>query len=151
MLQCLINSHSFTLTKCQTFLYKINTLIIPFSIVSINAYAFQQCNNLKAVIIPDGTLTNIGLYAFEGCEKLEYLYLPNTLESVGIRAFANCNKLKCGGVNVKQDKQELVINRGVPKSIFDEYCPQNYFTCMNSNSQLRGLFNTVFIGILLKR
>ena len=121
--------------------------VVPSRVSSINAYAFQQCNNLQAVIIPDGVLTSIGLYAFEGCEHLSYLYLPNSLETVGIRAFANCNNLKCGSVVVKEEKRPLVINRGVPSLVFNDYCPSNSITCKASVYNCGGLSFAIFIGI----
>ena len=122
--------------------------VVPSKVTQINGYAFQQCNNLKTVIIPDGTLTNIGLYAFESCEQLQYLYLPNTLETVGIRAFANCNKLKCGGVIVNPKLRSLVISRGISNSVFNEYCPSDTITCNNANKQWRGILTAIFINLL---
>ena len=50
----------------------------------IGSYAFQNCSNLKSLIIPNVFI--ISGFAFEGCLALKKLYLPN-LGKVGQSAF----------------------------------------------------------------
>ena len=108
--------------------------VIPAQIQTIQPYAFQYCTNLEVIVIADGFLNTIGPYAFEGCSRLSLIYLPDTLVSVGQNAFLNCNKLRCGGVRVIDDMKEEVIKQGIPRRVFDEYCPpQGKISCGSSN------------------
>ena len=61
-------------------------------VVSINAHAFQWCEKLEEVTIPD-TVTSIGAYAFGSCGKLCNLYITASVTSIGDYAFANCDNL----------------------------------------------------------
>ena len=47
----------------------IKEIILPESITSIGAYAFQNFSNLKTINIPEG-VNNIGIYAFRNCNNL---------------------------------------------------------------------------------
>ena len=108
--------------------------VVPSNVQKINPYAFQQCNNLQTVVIPDGTISYIGLYAFEGCQKLENLYLPNTLSEVGVSAFANCKKLQCGSVQISNEGiKDTLISRGIPEIAFSTDCPTHVFSCINNH------------------
>ena len=60
--------------------------------MSINAHAFEFCEKLEEVTIPD-TVTSIGAYAFGSCGKLCNLYIPASVTSIGDYAFANCDNL----------------------------------------------------------
>ena len=66
-----------------------------------------------------------------------------------MNAFANCKKLECGTVRVKDEHiKEIVISRGIPSSVFNEYCPQKVLSCpLNQMLRFRG--NTILIGIFL--
>ena len=131
---------------------KSKIYVVPSKVTRIQEYAFQQCNNLEEVIIPDGTLTYIGLLAFEGCAKLRYLYLPSTLETVGMQAFFNCKSLGCGSVYVKSDEiRELVVNRGISRSVFQDECPKTIISCkQNSPYFNKILFTFIFLQIYKK-
>ena len=109
--------------------------VVPSKVTSIKPYAFQQCNTLEAVYIPDGTLKNIDIYAFEGCENLRAIYLPDSLEVVGFGAFLNCNNLQCGEVRVANEEiKQKVIRAQMPSNVFNENCPAiRQITCKNNN------------------
>ncbi|MBO7740885.1 MAG: leucine-rich repeat domain-containing protein, partial [Clostridia bacterium] len=61
-------------------------------LVTIGSDAFQNCDSLVSVILPEGLL-EIGSRAFNSCDRLEEIYLPTTLESIGTAAFAYSPKL----------------------------------------------------------
>ena len=53
-------------------------------------YNFNDCINLKTVILADG-ITEVG--SFAGCTNLESIVLPNTLTSIGNKMFSGCENL----------------------------------------------------------
>ena len=53
---------------------KLRKVTLPDSIVSINDYAFYQCNKLKEISIPKST-SYVGVMSFAGCRSLETLIL----------------------------------------------------------------------------
>lgn len=54
--------------------------------------AFQFCENLTSVTIPDG-VTYIGSFAFDGCKSLTNITLPEGLTRICNDAFNGCNNL----------------------------------------------------------
>ena len=94
---------------------KIEKIVLPESIKTIEASAFSGCINLKEinlpeglekidvsafmdtslerVIIPTGT-KYIGMAAFNGCKNLKELVIPNTVEIIEDSAFGSCTSLQ---------------------------------------------------------
>ena len=62
-------------------------------LVNITNFAFEACDNLAMVAIPEG-VRRIGMYAFSECSKLASVTLPSTLEEMAIWAFYSCVSLK---------------------------------------------------------
>ena len=48
----------------------LEVVFIPYSVESINPYAFRYCKNLKTINLPK-TISTIGTNAFEGCTNLQ--------------------------------------------------------------------------------
>ena len=76
----------------------IGALTIPSSlggkpVTSIGGSAFEGCNNLTSVTIPDG-VTSVGVNAFRDCSGLTSVTIPNSVTSIGGAAFAGCGKLE---------------------------------------------------------
>lgn len=63
------------------------------SIDSIGDYAFNHCESLRALNIPQGVTTAIGNYAFSECHQLDGITLNPTLQRIGNAAFINCRSL----------------------------------------------------------
>ena len=59
---------------------------------AIGDKAFEDCYELKSIIIPD-SVTAIGNSAFEDCYSLTEAHVPDTVISIGRYAFAYCVKL----------------------------------------------------------
>lgn len=57
-----------------------------YSVMSVDAHAFYQCDKITDVTIGEG-IREIGRYAFGFCYGLESVTLPSTLESIGASAF----------------------------------------------------------------
>lgn len=66
---------------------------VKYTVVKIEDGAFNECKNLKNVVIPS-TVVELGDTAFEGCENLEKLILPDSVKKIGKDTFNNCDKLK---------------------------------------------------------
>lgn len=71
----------------------ITELIIPPNITTIEPKAFQNCEKLKKVIMPDETV-NIGEGIFSGCSNLEEVRLSEKLQQIPHNAFQGCSSLK---------------------------------------------------------
>ncbi len=72
-----------------------NSLIsvaLPDGIVKIGESAFDHCYNLTSINFPDG-LTTIGSSAFSYCYKLRTVDFPKSVTSIGSAAFSDCDSL----------------------------------------------------------
>ena len=72
--------------------YDIPSAVNGLSVTSIGAYAFQNCEGLTSITIPN-SLTSIGKYAFSSCSGLTTITIPDKVTSIGEQAFANCSGL----------------------------------------------------------
>lgn len=61
-------------------------------VTSIGERAFNKCNNLISVIIPD-SVTSIGERAFGDCSSLTNIVIPNSVTSIGYQTFYFCSSL----------------------------------------------------------
>ena len=66
---------------------------ISYSVTSIGFSAFENCDNLQSVTIPN-SVTNIGLSAFRNCSSLQSVTIPNSVTSIGMYAFSGCSNLQ---------------------------------------------------------
>ena len=71
---------------------KITYNSTEYSVTSIGDYAFQYCNSLTSISIPN-SVTEIGSYAFSNCSSLTSISIPNSVTSIGSYAFSNCSSL----------------------------------------------------------
>ena len=63
-----------------------NSFISFLPVTAIRKGAFQNCDKLKSVVIPD-SVTYIGDSAFKGCSNLTKIQLPEQLEYMGEKVF----------------------------------------------------------------
>ena len=61
-------------------------------VMSIGNYAFQYCDNLTSITIPD-SVTSIGDRAFYGCTSLASITIPDSVTDIGCDAFQYCSSL----------------------------------------------------------
>ena len=66
---------------------------LPNTILEIANSAFAVCKNLKSIVIPEKT-KSIGDRAFSSCYSLNKVVLPKRMEDLGSYAFAECTKLE---------------------------------------------------------
>ena len=70
----------------------LTSITIPDGVTSIGGRAFWQCTNLTSITIPDG-VNSIGDFAFRGCSNLTSITIPDGVTSIETRAFYNCEGL----------------------------------------------------------
>ncbi|MBE6651451.1 MAG: leucine-rich repeat domain-containing protein, partial [Ruminococcaceae bacterium] len=70
----------------------LTSIIIPNSVTSIGRYAFNDCDSLEEITIPS-SMTSIGEFAFSGCTGLTSITIPNSVTSIGSYAFHYCTFL----------------------------------------------------------
>jgi len=95
----------------------LTSIIIPDSVTSIGTVAFCYCDGLISITIPD-SVTSIGARAFGYCDNLTSITIPDGVTSLENEVFCNCTSLK-----------SVTIGNGV-KSIVD----QAFYNCTSLTS-----------------
>ena len=90
-----VSGNSIRITGCDD---TIEEIIIPDTIdglpvTVIDWYAFENCNKLRSVTVPD-TVTHISRFAFVHCISLETVNMPSALYSIEQYAFYDCPLLQ---------------------------------------------------------
>ena len=75
--------------SCQN----LEGIIIPDSVVEIYDSTFKNCSELKNAEIGKG-VTRIGKYAFTNCKKLKKITIPGNVKQIDDYAFSECVKLE---------------------------------------------------------
>lgn len=71
---------------------KIQTVILPSTIIKITRCAFLSCMTLKQIVLP-ASLLFIGDNAFYNCSSLKNIELPNNISCIKYRTFCCCESL----------------------------------------------------------
>ena len=103
-----------------------------YSVITIEAKAFQNCFNITSITIPN-SVTTIGSNAFDGCYGLTTLTIPSSVTKIENSAFNLCTKLST-----------LIIEDGVENLTLG-------YNSYNSSGVGRGLFydcpiDTLYLG-----
>jgi PKD repeat protein len=75
----------FAFEDCNT----INSVIIPDSIITIGRAAFSYCTSLTSIVIPDSIIT-IGNGAFDSCTSINSVIIGDNVTTIGDFAFISC-------------------------------------------------------------
>ncbi len=81
-----INNNAFS--QCS----KLESVILPDSLLGINRNAFSSCEKLKNINIPNN-VTYIDEGAFQRCKTLESVKIPNKVKIISRNAFYYCTAL----------------------------------------------------------
>ena len=82
--------------------YNLTSVVIPdtimfegktYSVTSIGYEAFEYCNKLKSVTIPN-LVTKFGSWAFSCCYELDSVTIPNSVTEIAGYMFYRCGNLK---------------------------------------------------------
>lgn len=68
---------------------RLTSVTIPDSVTSIGNYTFFYCTGLTSITIPD-SVTSIGKETFKGCSGLTSVEIPNSVTSIRDGVFYNC-------------------------------------------------------------
>ena len=90
-----IKNNIATITNCET--SASGALEIPsayngYPVTAIGAYAFQDCDGLTSVTIPD-SVTSIGRGAFSDCSAMASVTIPDSVASIAFDVFHSCENL----------------------------------------------------------
>ncbi len=93
-----------TITYCDEYDAE-GDLVIPdeidgVKVTAIGAYAFEYCEDLTSITIPEG-VTSIGDWAFSECTGLTSITIPDSVTSIGEYAFDSCHRLT--GITIPED------------------------------------------------
>ena len=91
----------------------IDTFEIPEGVEIIGKSAFENCLDLKSVVIPD-TVKKIQDNAFINCPKLRKLIIPDSVVSLGKHVFDD-------GIKLATPKRTLKNKLQLPKNELDWY------------------------------
>ena len=80
-------------TKAFQYCDNLLSVLIPDSVINIGNYSFTGCGSLKNITIGNG-VTNIGMSAFSNCPSLTSIKIPNNVISIGPTIFSGCGRLK---------------------------------------------------------
>ena len=72
---------------------KSGAFVILNSVTTIADWAFEYCDKITSVEIPEG-VTTIGLAAFDGCVALTSIVMPNSVTKIGGGLFQDCSALE---------------------------------------------------------
>ena len=83
-----IDGYDVTVISDNAFEYceNLQNVILPQTLNRIGSLSFYGCVNLKSIVIPD-SVTEIGEYSFDSCNNLKSVTLSNNLKSIGYHAF----------------------------------------------------------------
>ena len=94
---------SYAFNHCEN----LKSVTIPNSVTKIEQGAFYDCLNLESIVLPSG-ITEIPKYAFSGC-GLKNITIPNSVTKIGDYAFQECKNLK----SVTLPNSIIEIGKGV--------------------------------------
>ena len=71
---------------------ELNEIAMPNTVTHVGRFAFSGCINLTSIIL-SSNLTSISGGMFSGCTSLTHITIPNSVTSIGNSAFSNCVSL----------------------------------------------------------
>ena len=108
-----VNNGEVTITDSDSYIYGdlvIPTTIRGYPVTKIGYEAFCCRYSLTSITIPD-SVVSLSAYAFENCDALETIYIGSGLSSIGKYALDNCDVLRA--IYVAEDNPYFTSMDGV--------------------------------------
>ncbi|MBR6446571.1 MAG: leucine-rich repeat domain-containing protein [Prevotella sp.] len=104
----------------------LKSVIIPYGVKEIMPSAFYGCSGLQSVSIP-GSVEMIGDYAFSGCTALTSITFPEGVTSIRTAAFYGCTSLVSVTIpsSMKIFQNELFYECNSVKDVYCYAAPDN--------------------------
>lgn len=112
---------------------QLERLVIPGTVKKIEHGAFENCVNLREVVLEEG-IEELGRYLFTGCERLHQITVPNSVKRVTPDSFQKIPNLKLPVLNAsgteyiycppKLGEKKVTIPHGVriiQRQAFDDF------------------------------
>ena len=115
---------------------QITSIVLPNTITSINAGAFDGCRSLTKIVLPE-QLTNIGAASLANCTALQELSIPSTVTSFGSYTFGNCSNLKT--ISIPDGVSALCEGCFMGCGIDSLYVPEGMQTLADNSLAVRNL------------
>ena len=123
----------------------LTSVTIPNSVKSIGFYAFEDCENLTSVTIGDG-VKGIGVYAFDGCTSLTAVHISDIAAWCKIKFYDNplsyAGRLYLNGEEVK----DLVIPNSVESIGEDAFLGCTSLTSVTIGDGVKSIGESAFCG-----
>ena len=75
-----------------SYCFKLDHVVLPRSLCSIEEYAFWQCRALSSAVLPSSVVRIAG-YSFAGCIALRKMDIPSSVREIGEASFEGCKEL----------------------------------------------------------
>lgn len=142
---CITSIGSEAFDGCQN----LETVALPESLTTLGNDAFRSCSSLKTIKIPSG-VTAIPDFCFNDCCNLESIIIPSSVNSIGISAFSGCKALKdiyCQAVNVPETHSSAFDNSPIENMTL--YVPGESMNAYKTTAPWSGFgkFQTLTTGI----
>lgn len=109
----------------------LTEVTLPPQMEEIKGGAFSQCPNLKTINLPTG-ITKINDYTFYKCYALKQINIPDTVTSIGKSAFEDCENLT--KVSLPENLTEIGANAFLDCTSLDEIEIPDTVTKINSQA-----------------
>ena len=96
------------------------SVTIPDSVTSIGDSAFYECRSLTSIIIPEG-VTSISNYAFQYCTSLTSITIPDNVSEIGNYTFYGCTSLTsvyCKPITPPTGDSDMFKNNASARKIY---------------------------------
>ena len=102
------------------------------SVVAIGVKAFDGCNELTSLIIPNGVMSID--YAFSGCSGLTSVTIPSSVRNIVPRAFSDCNL------------SNVMISNGVTQIWDEAFYGSDHLMSVTIPNSVTDIGNSAFSG-----